>query len=373
MKKTLLAGVAVAALVSAPALVLAQTSTSPGQSGTAPGQNRPPATSDAPGKSESAPGQNRPPATTSAPGRSESAPGQNRSDTTTSPGSKPNTTQPGRSETAPGQNRPPANTAAPGKSESAPGQNRPPANTAAPGRSESAPGQTRPDATAQPGSKPDSNQRSGTAGKPDSNTTTTGRTGDNNRAGDAARPGSTQAGSESSNASASVNLNTEQRTKVERAFREVKVEPERNVNFNISVGAVVDSGVRFRPLPPAIVQVVPQFRGYEYVAVRDQIVIVEPRSRRILYVMQHGTGRASINLTTEQRRMVKTKLATGPRMTRAIKVEDGMTVPPDVELRVIEQPIITEVPEIRPYRYFVVEDEVVLVDPGTRQVIEIIR
>lgn len=365
MKKSLLTGAALTAVLALPVAANAQTTapspTPPSRSDTAPGQNRPPATTDAPGKSESAPGQNRPPATTTAPGRSESAPGQTRGDTTTTqPGSKPSPA--GRSETAPGQNRPPANTAAPGKSESAPGQNRPPATTAAPGKSESAPGQTRPDAAAKPGSATGTTAGS-TTGPATSNkpgTTDTDRSTASTRGGEGG---------------VNVNLDAEKRTRVTEAFSKANVKPLTNVNFSIAVGTTINQRVDFRPLPAEIVQIVPEFRGYQYIVVRDEIVIVEPKTRRIVYVLDRS-GRprgASLTITPQHRTLLKQKLVDGPRMTRSIKIEDGMIVPPDVELRPIDNVVVTEVPEIRPYRYFLVENQVVLVEPESRRVVEIIR
>jgi hypothetical protein len=363
MKNSLFTGAALAAVLALPVVAIAQTTapspTPPSRSDTAPGQYRPPATTDAPGKSESAPGQNRPPTTTTAPSRSEPAPGQTRGDTTnTQPGSKP--TPAGRSEMAPGQNRPPANTAAPGKSESAPGQNRPPATTAAPGKSESAPGQTRPDEAAKPSSS---------TGTPTGSTgATTGKSGttDTDRS-----TASTRGGGGGVN----VNLDAEKRTRVTEAFTKANVKPLSNVNFSITVGTTINQRVDFRPLPIEIVQIVPEFRGYQYIMVRDEIVIVEPKTRRIVYVLdRNGRPRgASLTITPQHRTLLKQRLVDGPRMTRSIKIEDGMIVPPDVELRPIDNVVVTEVPEIRPYRYFVVENQVVLVEPESRRVVEIIR
>lgn len=51
----------------------------------------------------------------------------------------------------------------------------------------------------------------------------------------------------------------------------------------------------------------------------------------------------------------------------------GARVPQTVELREIPSAVVAEVPSVRPYRYMVVNNEVVLVDPATSEVIEIIR
>jgi hypothetical protein len=51
----------------------------------------------------------------------------------------------------------------------------------------------------------------------------------------------------------------------------------------------------------------------------------------------------------------------------------GARVPQTVELQEIPSAVVTEVPSVRRYRYMVVNNEVVLVDPATSEVIEIIR
>jgi len=43
-------------------------------------------------------------------------------------------------------------------------------------------------------------------------------------------------------------------------------------------------------VPPEIVQVVPQYRGYEFTVIRDEIVILEPGSRRIVEVLPRDGG-----------------------------------------------------------------------------------
>ena len=54
-------------------------------------------------------------------------------------------------------------------------------------------------------------------------------------------------------------------------------------------------------------------------------------------------------------------------------VEEDMTVPQDIELSTVSETVVTDVPELRSYRYFIYEDQVVFVEPETRRVIEILR
>jgi len=82
-------------------------------------------------------------------------------------------------------------------------------------------------------------------------------------------------------------LSTEQRTKITTVIKEQHVQPVTNVNFSISVGTRVPrgSGVTFHPLPAEIVTVYPQWRGYEYILVRDQILVIDPRTGEIVDVI----------------------------------------------------------------------------------------
>src|SRR5467141_2371906 len=87
-------------------------------------------------------------------------------------------------------------------------------------------------------------------------------------------------------AGAGAKLSTEQRTKITTVIKEQHVQPVTNVNFSISVGTRVPrSGITFHPLPAEIVTFYPQWRGYEYILVRDQILVIDPRTGEIVDVI----------------------------------------------------------------------------------------
>jgi hypothetical protein len=58
-----------------------------------------------------------------------------------------------------------------------------------------------------------------------------------------------------------------------------------NMDFSISVGTRVPRSVHFVTLPDEIVQIVPQYRGFEYFLVEDEIVIVDPHTLEIVAVI----------------------------------------------------------------------------------------
>ncbi|HEV7881320.1 MAG TPA: DUF1236 domain-containing protein [Bradyrhizobium sp.] len=78
----------------------------------------------------------------------------------------------------------------------------------------------------------------------------------------------------------------EKRTQIASAIKSEKIQETTNVNFNISVGATIPSSVRFHPLPARIVEIYPEWRGYEVVYVRGQYIIVRPQTHEIVYIIE---------------------------------------------------------------------------------------
>ncbi len=87
-------------------------------------------------------------------------------------------------------------------------------------------------------------------------------------------------------AGAGAKLTTEQRTRITTVIRDQHVAPVGNVNFAISVGTRVPRDIGFRPLPAEIVTIYPEWRGYEFFLVRDEIVVVDPRTLEIVAVLE---------------------------------------------------------------------------------------
>jgi len=86
-------------------------------------------------------------------------------------------------------------------------------------------------------------------------------------------------------AGAGAKLSGDQRTKITTVIRGQHVQPVTNVNFSISVGTRVPRDVSFHPLPAEIVTIYPDWRGYEFVLVRDQILVIDPQSFEIVAVL----------------------------------------------------------------------------------------
>jgi hypothetical protein len=86
-------------------------------------------------------------------------------------------------------------------------------------------------------------------------------------------------------AGANAKLSTEQRTKITTVIRDQHIAPVTNVNFAVSVGTRVPREIGFHPLPTEIVTIYPEWRGYEFFLVRDEIVVVDPRTLEIVDVL----------------------------------------------------------------------------------------
>jgi hypothetical protein len=99
---------------------------------------------------------------------------------------------------------------------------------------------------------------------------------------DSKRP---EEGKTTGQAGAGAKMSSEQRTKISTVIRGQHVAPVTHVNFSISVGTRVPRDVSFHALPVEIVSIYPEWRGYEYILVNDQIVVVDPRTFEIVAVL----------------------------------------------------------------------------------------
>jgi hypothetical protein len=86
-------------------------------------------------------------------------------------------------------------------------------------------------------------------------------------------------------AGAGAKISTEQRTKITTVIRSEHVAPLTNVNFNIPVGTRIPRDVSYHALPAEVVTIYPEWRGYNYVLVRDQIIVIDPQTFEIVAVL----------------------------------------------------------------------------------------
>jgi len=183
----------------------------------------------------------------------------------------------------------------------------------------------------------------------------------------------------------SASLQTSQKTQLTQAFTKVSVKPLSNVNFSVSVGTVIPRSVTLRPVPATVVTIIPQYRGYEFFVVRDQYVIVEPRTHKIVDVIEHSGGSRAEATTTTKRKLnlsqkdrdfirkhstTRSTTTTGTAARGESRIVVGEDAPEAVEIEQFPADVYRTVPAVRTYRYIHSGDDIYIVEPGSRRVIE---
>lgn len=187
----------------------------------------------------------------------------------------------------------------------------------------------------------------------------------------------------SSNVNVSANLNESQRTHVSESISRLNAKPVTNVNFSLSVGTVVPRDVHFQTLPAEVVEVVPQYRGYDFIVVRDDIVIVEPSTYKIVDVLPRG-GRATAAAPARRKTVISdkdrdvirkhTRVRTEQRATignaASTHVRIGDRLPESVEVQSFPDEVYRESPTLREYRYIERDNRTYVVEPHERTILE---
>lgn len=178
-------------------------------------------------------------------------------------------------------------------------------------------------------------------------------------------------------------LSEQQRTTVRERFSRAGVQRNRetNVNFNIRVGASVPRSVTLHALPADVIEVVPAYRNYRYVYVRDEIVIVDPGSYEVVAVVTtDGGSRAagvrgrSLTLAPPDRAFVRQHIDRSASIRLGIGgLSIGMALPQGVALLPMPEVVVERYPDLRDYRYFVYEDDIAVVDPSTDEIVLILN
>jgi Protein of unknown function (DUF1236) len=182
-------------------------------------------------------------------------------------------------------------------------------------------------------------------------------------------------------------LNEQQRTRISQTIGKLDVRPITNVNFSLSVGTRVPRDIHLSRLPSDVVEIVPQYRGYDFVLVRDEVVIVDPSSYEIVAVIPHsGRAAATGPAVREHRKMtftdrdraairkhVHSRTAERPTTrttTVTTEIRAGEPVPDGVEIEAFPEEVYREAPDLREYRYIYRDNHTYVVEPEERRVIE---
>jgi Protein of unknown function (DUF1236) len=80
-------------------------------------------------------------------------------------------------------------------------------------------------------------------------------------------------------------LSTEHHAQIRETIRSENVAPLTDVHFSVTIGEAVPRTVHLNRLSPRIIEYAPEYRGYAYILVGDDILIVDPRTLRIVAVI----------------------------------------------------------------------------------------
>jgi len=178
-------------------------------------------------------------------------------------------------------------------------------------------------------------------------------------------------------ASGRVAVNDSQEREITKVIRKHNVD---TVNVKVSVGSVAPANVRFVAVSSDMVDVLPQFRGYSYFATREEIVIVEPSTKKVVALIPvkltataSRPGSDERTTSTESRRTETprndprtSKTAVRERATvgrKAARIDDVPTREEILAAPIARGPAgATVTRTYRSYQYYEPDDDVVIIE-----------
>jgi hypothetical protein len=184
-----------------------------------------------------------------------------------------------------------------------------------------------------------------------------------------------------------VDLSGEKRNRVQAGFRSHgDIKRVTDVNVRISVGSRAPREWTFVPVPTAVIEIVPEYRGYVFAYVGDDYVVCDPDTYEIVAVLPasgsggsyassgSGSSKCSSSLTlSEDDREAIIRSVELQNEVDVSGVTVGWSVPNDLELRTLPPTVIERRSELGPCRYFVTDGQVALVDPDEDRVVLLIE
>jgi Protein of unknown function (DUF1236) len=80
-------------------------------------------------------------------------------------------------------------------------------------------------------------------------------------------------------------LSVEQRTRIVSIFHDHKVAPAK-LEVPVQLGVQIPQNVKLYPVLPDVVEIHPKWRGYNYIQVANEILIIDPGTREIVEIFQ---------------------------------------------------------------------------------------
>jgi hypothetical protein len=178
---------------------------------------------------------------------------------------------------------------------------------------------------------------------------------------------------------ASSKLSETDKTKVFSTLKSKKQASNQRIDIRVNIGQRLPARVHPRPLPRTVVEVMPHYRGYDYVMVRDEIAIVRPGTREVVDVihepgssssfasMTRHEGSTTIHLTDQQRTRLRTE---AKRFTSSQVSGAGSQC---LTLQPVPSSIVNGNPDLKQYKMLSIGDDVVLVDPSQKKIVDVIQ
>jgi uncharacterized protein DUF1236 len=157
------------------------------------------------------------------------------------------------------------------------------------------------------------------------------------------------------------------------ADRGVRRIPRNQLNVALAPGSRIPRHHQLLRFAPVLLALIPAYAAYRYLIVDDTICVVDPETYGIVDVIPssieqaglQSTGRPALALSTDQMRCIYS--ATPMDQARSdlrIRLALGAEIPRNVELFAFPEEGLSCAPELASYRYIVVQDDVVIVDPA---------
>lgn len=157
---------------------------------------------------------------------------------------------------------------------------------------------------------------------------------------------------------------------------------QRIARNHLGIAAVVGNRVprrhRLHRFTPALLAFAPLYAGYSYIVIDDTICVVDSESYAIVDVIEGSIESAGppssaplpvLALSSEQMRLIYASVPKDRARTELrIRLALGAEISRSVSLFAFPDDLIAQVPQVAPFRYIVVENDVVIVDPADYEI-----
>lgn len=154
-------------------------------------------------------------------------------------------------------------------------------------------------------------------------------------------------------------------------------------------GVIIPRDAQLYALPVEVIETHPQWRGYQYVMTEtDEIAVVEPSSRRIVEVVEPSSSHSGTTTAagpapaasqtsaslTDRHELAKLILQDAkPGEMQSLDGLRGAVLPSEVVIRPLPSEAEQREPQLRGMQYTLIGDDVLIVDPQSRRIVDVIE